>query len=360
MNEVVNKFKGRLGLIVLIVAIVIIASGFYFFQHYRTTHVSTDDAYVTGRIHVVASKVPGTVKTLLVKDNQFVKEKDTLLEIDDQDYSVKVRESESTVGAEKAKLEEIGSRAEVARKQLAEFNFRTESAKANLRLADVNLKQSQTDLKRMERLFANKIIAEEQYDKAKTAYEGDLARLHAAREQLNQARAALQTQNALIKQMESAQLSQKSSLKQKQETLEADRLKKSYTVIYAPVSGYVTKKSVEEGNQIQAGQPLMAIVPLADVWVIANYKETQLERVKPGQKVVIKVDSYSGKKFSGKVDSIMAGTGAAFSLFPPENATGNYVKVVQRVPVKIVLDAGTDPNNLLRVGMSVEPTIMVE
>jgi membrane fusion protein (multidrug efflux system) len=123
-------------------------------------------------------------------------------------------------------------------------------------------------------------------------------------------------------------------VRQKQETLEADRLKRSYTVIYAPSSGYVTKKSVEAGNQIQAGQPLMAIVPLDDVWLIANYKETQLERVKLGQKVVIKVDSYPGKKFSGKV--------------------------VQRIPVKIVLDPGTDPDKLLRVGMSVEPVIIVE
>ncbi len=360
MNEVMNKFKGRLGLIILVVVILMIAGGFYFFQRYRHTHISTDDAYVTGRIHLVASKVPGTVKALLVQDNQFVKQKDTLLEIDDQDYAVKVRESESSVGVEKARLEEISSRAEVARKQLAEFNFRMESARANLRLADVNLQQSATDLQRMERLFANKIIAEEQYDKAKTAYEGNLARAQAAREQLRQAVAALETQNALIKQMEAAQVAQKSSVKQKLETLEADRLKKSYTSIYAPSSGYVTKKSVEAGNQIAAGQPLMAIVPLADVWIIANYKETQLARVKSGQKVSITVDSYPGKKFSGKVESIMAGTGAAFSLFPPENATGNYVKIVQRIPVKIVLDADTDPNQLLRVGMSVEPTIMVE
>jgi membrane fusion protein, multidrug efflux system len=360
MTDVMNKLKGRLGLIILAVAIVIIAGGFYFFQRYRNIHISTEDAYVTGRIHLVASKVPGTVKTLLVKDNQFVNEKDKLLEIDDQDYSVKVRESESTVGAEKARLEEIGSRAEVARKQLAEFNFRIESAKANHRLADVNLEQSKIDLQRLERLFANKIVAEEQYDKAKTAYEGNLARMQAARDQLSQAKAALETQNALIKQMEAAQASQKSSVRQKMETLEADRLKKSYTSIYAPSSGYVTKKSVEAGNQISAGQPLMAIVPLADVWIIANYKETQLAGVKSGQKVSIAVDSYPGKKFSGKVESIMAGTGAAFSLFPPENATGNYVKVVQRIPVKIVLDAGTDPDKQLRVGMSVEPTIMVE
>ena len=360
MNDLMNKLKGRLGLIVLAVSIVITAGGFYVYQQYRNTHISTEDAYVTGRIHTVASKVPGTVKALLVKDNQFVKEKDELLEIDDRDYNVKVRESESTVGAEKARLDEISSRAEVARKQLVEFNFRMESVKANLWLQTVNLKQSEIDLQRMQRLFDKKIIAEEQYEKAKTAYEGNLALVESAKEQVSQAKAALGTQNALIKQMEAGQVSQKLSVRQKQETLEADRLKKSYTVIYAPSSGYVTKKSVEAGNQIQAGQPLMAIVPLTDVWIIANYKETQLEMVKPGQKVVIKVDSYSGKKFSGKVESIMAGTGAVFSIFPPENATGNYVKVVQRIPVKIVLDPGTDPDKLLRVGMSVEPVILVE
>jgi len=360
MNDLMNKLKGRLGLIVLAVSIVITAGGFYVYQQYRNTHISTEDAYVTGRIHTVASKVPGTVKALLVKDNQFVKEKDELLEIDDRDYNVKVRESESTVGAEKARLDEISSRAEVARKQLVEFNFRMESVKANLRLQTVNLKQSEVDLQRMQRLFDKKIIAEEQYEKAKTAYEGNLALVEAAKEQVSQAKAALETQSALIKQMESAQVSQKSSVRQRQETLEADRLKRSYTVIYAPSSGYVTKKSVEEGNQIQAGQPLMAIVPLSDVWIIANYKETQLERVKPGQKVVIGVDSYPSRKFSGKVESIMAGTGAVFSLFPSENATGNYVKVVQRIPVKIVLDSGTDPDKLLRVGMSVEPVILVE
>jgi membrane fusion protein (multidrug efflux system) len=134
----------------------------------------------------------------------------------------------------------------------------------------------------------------------------------------------------------------------------------SYTKIYAPVDGFVSKKSVEIGNQVQAGQPLLAIVPLEGTWVTANYKETQLERVRPGQKVYIKVDTYPGKTFTGKVDSVMAGTGSAFSLFPPENATGNFVKVVQRVPVKIVLDQGTDPEHALRVGLSVVPTIITK
>jgi membrane fusion protein (multidrug efflux system) len=123
--------------------------------------------------------------------------------------------------------------------------------------------------------------------------------------------------------------------------------------------GYITKKNVEVGNQVQGGQPLMAIVPLDDVWIVANYKETQLTKVKSGQKVQIKVDMYPGKTFSGTVDSIMAGTGSVFSLFPPENATGNYVKVVQRIPVKIILEKAADPGHILRVGMSVQPTIAV-
>ena len=149
-------------------------------------------------------------------------------------------------------------------------------------------------------------------------------------------------------------------MKQREETRKAEDLKKSYTKIYAPSDGYITRKSVETGNQIQSGQPLMAVVPLDDIWVIANYKETQIENVKPGQKAKIRVDTYPDRDFEGTVQSIMAGTGSIFSLFPPENATGNYVKVVQRVPIKIVLNEGTDPNHILRVGMSVEPTIITK
>ena len=133
----------------------------------------------------------------------------------------------------------------------------------------------------------------------------------------------------------------------------------SYTKICAPSDGYITRKSVEAGNQIQPGQPLMAVVALDDIWIVANYKETQLKNVKPGQRVKIKVDTYPGRIFTGKVDSIMAGTGAVFSLFPPENALGNYVKVVQRVPVKIVLDKEANKENILRIGMSVIPTVYV-
>lgn len=142
--------------------------------------------------------------------------------------------------------------------------------------------------------------------------------------------------------------------------METAALQKGYTRIVAPADGYVTRKSAEAGNQVQAGQPIMAVVPLGDIWVIANYKETQLAKIKPGQEVEIEVDTFKGKTFKGKVDSIMAGTGAVFSLFPPENATGNFVKVVQRIPVKIVFEKGTDPDHLLRVGMSVVSTVLVK
>jgi membrane fusion protein (multidrug efflux system) len=165
-----------------------------------------------------------------------------------------------------------------------------------------------------------------------------------------------------VKQTEASRATQISTIKEKEAKKDAAQLNYSYTKIYAPVDGYVTKKSVEIGNQIQAGQPVMAVVPLnvGDIYITANYKETQLAKVKPGQKVEFKVDTYPGRKFTGKVDSIMSGTGAIFSLFPPENATGNYVKVVQRIPVKIVLDKDTDKDHILRIGMSVVPTIIVE
>jgi membrane fusion protein (multidrug efflux system) len=155
---------------------------------------------------------------------------------------------------------------------------------------------------------------------------------------------------------------QQAQIQQKEATLKRAELNKAYTKIYAPSDGYITKRTVEVGNQIQADQPLMAVVPLSqqEIWITANFKETQLKRVKPGQKVKIEVDTYPGKMFHGRVNSIMAWTGAVFSLFPPENATGSFVKVVQRIPVKIVLETGTDPEHLLRIGMSVIPTILID
>jgi membrane fusion protein, multidrug efflux system len=355
VNNNKKKFAALLLLFVIMIAGII---GFYYYREYRRTYVTTDDAYVTGRIHIIASKVRGTVKAVYAEDNQLVKEGDLLVEIDDRDYDVRVSEAESAQNAEHSKLDEILTKIDVVKRQLSEMQFSVKSARASLKLQEVNLNQAEIDLERARKLFKKDILPEERLEKAKTSYDVAFAQVEAAREQLKQAEAAFETQKAVINQAESALKSQGSVIKQKEAIRKAEDLKKSYTKIYASSEGYITKKSVEIGNQLQEGQPLMAVVTLNDIWVIANYKETQIGYVKPGQKAKIKVDTYPGREFEGAVDSIMAGTGSIFSLFPPENATGNYVKVVQRVPVKIILNKGADPDHILRVGMSVVPTII--
>jgi membrane fusion protein (multidrug efflux system) len=206
-----------------------------------------------------------------------------------------------------------------------DYQSRKEAANANRELQRANLRQAERELKRARTLFESETSSADRYDKAVSTQEIAAAQVKLAEEQLRQA-----------------------------------ELNLGYTVIKAPADGYVTKKNVMPGNQIQAGQPLMAVVNLDELKVIANYKETELARIRPGQKVRIKVDSYPGRSFNGTVDSIMAGTGVTFSLFPAENATGNYVKVVQRIPVRIVLEPGADKEHLLKVGMSVVPTVIAK
>ncbi len=355
-----NNRRKKLAMVVFSAIVLIGAVTLYFYLSYKATHITTDDAFVEGRIHTIASKIRGTVKAVYVNDNQPVKKGDLLLEIDPADYDVKVSEASSGLNAERARLSETEARIEASKKRLSELITAMEASKANLELQEANLKQAELDMKRAESLYREEIIPKERYEKTMTAYKVAVAQVKAAKEQLRQAEMALQTQKAIIRQAEAARTTQLSAIKQKEALLKEAELNYSYTKIYSPADGYITKKSVEAGNQINAGQPLMAVVPLDDIWIVANYKETQLEKVKPGQKVRIKVDTYPKKVFWGKVDSIMAGTGAVFSLFPPENATGNYVKVVQRIPVKILLDKDTDREHILRIGMSVVPTVIVE
>ena len=254
------------------------------------SRITTDDAYVEGRVHTIAARVSGTVNLVQVTDNQGVKKGDLLIGIDPVDYKLKVNE-----------------------------------AQASLEVKKVQLEQAVRDKGRAEALYQQAIFPKDRYENACTA--------------CNLARAQVKAAEA--------------QLKIAQHNLE-------YTRVYAPTDGYVTKKSIEVGNQIQAGQPLMAVVDMGDVWVTANYKETQLKNVRVGQRAEIRVDTYPGSVFTGKVQSIMAGTGSAFSLFPPENALGNYVKVVQRIPVKIVFDSGTCDHHKMHIGMSCIPTIFTQ
>lgn len=288
MNAQDSKKRKVVKILAGVVAAGLVGAGIYI--AHSLNRETTDDAYIEGRIHSIAPKVSGTVLKVNVEDNQPVKKGDVLVEIDPLDYIIKVNE-----------------------------------AAANLSVRGATLEQAVRDRGRAESLFNGKVIPEEKYELALTAYNLAKAQVSAAEQQLKVSRQDLR-----------------------------------YTRIYSPVDGYVTKKSVETGNQIKKEQPLMAIIELDDIWLAANYKETQLKNVRKGQRVLIKVDAYPGQVFTGRVDSIMAGTGAAFSLFPPENALGNYVKVVQRIPVKIIFDKNTDQDHVLRIGMSCVPTIITK
>lgn len=325
--------RKKAGIVLLVIIIVGAILGVRWFI-WSQAHIMTDDAFIEAHIHAVSSRVPGTVTTVLVNDNQLVKKGDLLVVLDPTDYEVKVREA--TAALDMAKNETSGDYAKIGGAQAAENNARA------------RLEQADLDLLRGKALFAKEVIPKEQLDRLVTARRVAVAQVREAAEEVRKAQAELGLSGSGSKE---ARVAQRAAL------LKQTALNLTYTKIYAPTDGYVTRKAVEVGNIIQAGQPLLAVVDLNDCWVVANYKESQLTHVKPGQQVKFEVDTYPNHTFSGRVDSIMAGTGAAFSLLPPENATGNYVKVVQRIPVKIVVDKASDPNHVLRVGMSVVPTI---
>ncbi len=299
------------------------------------THIETDNAFIEARIVSVSSKVSGTVGRVLVNDNQFVKQGDLLLEIDPRDYQVRRAQAAAGVG--------------MAENETGGEQMKAEGARAAVQSAKARFDQTVLDLNRAEKLYSRDVLPKEQLDRLTTARRVSEAQLKEAEEALKRA----QVEAGLA-----IKAGSKAKILQRKAQLDEAELQLSYTKIYAPRNGYITRKSIEPGVNIQAGQPLMALVPLQDAWITANYKERQITWMKPGQKVEFSVDAYPGRTFSGSIDSIMAGTGAAFSLLPPENATGNYVKVVQRVPVKITIDKNSDPERLLRVGMSVIPVVV--
>lgn len=327
-----SQINGRKKILIrLLILMALAVAGVFGYHIYNIrSHITTDDAYIEGRVHIIASKIPGTVMKVAVTDNQSVKKGDLLIEIEPRDYDLKVNEASAALEAEISRLRDAESGVKVA--------------ESSLEIEQLNLNQASLDKGRAEALFKEGVVPKERYEKSDTAYNLARARVKAANEQLEKAGSLKALEESMVKQREAA--------------LKIAQLNLSYAKIYAPADGYVTKKSVEAGNQIQPNAPLMAVVALDDIWLVANYKETQLKNVLEGQKVIIKVDTYPGKVFTGRVESIMAGTGAVFSLFPPENSLGNYVKVVQRIPVKIIFDDHAADGYTLRVGMSCVPTIL--
>ncbi len=382
-----SRARKKRALAVFLVATLLIVAAGGVYWWYRQTHIWTDDAFVEGNIHPVSARIPGKVAEILVDDNQRVRKGQPLLRIDREPFAVRVAAAGSSVSAATATVDAARSdiraaRAAIraarqdvaaARVALDQARLAVKAAHSRVALAEAQLAQAKRDAQRAVTLYAQESISRERYEKMLTERDVSLARRNLARDELRLAEAAIPSQEAMISQKEAGLTVQKAMLaqrkaklgqqdavvRQRKSTLAEAELHQGYTDVDAPADGYVTRKTVEVGQIVSPGQPLLAVTDLSVVWVIANYKETEIEKIRPGDPVEIEVDTYPGKTFHGKVNSIMAGTGSAFSLFPPENATGNYVKVVQRIPVKIVLDRGEDPGHLLRVGMSVVPTVLI-
>lgn len=394
-----------LGGVLLLVA----AIGGYFYWSYSSVRESTDDAQVDGRLYPVSPRVGGTVVKVLVSDNQVVEAGTVLVEIDPKDYEVAVdlakaelAESQATLQAStvevpvvrasstsqlsvsQANIREANAAVAAAEKQVDAATARFRSASAAVRQQQAITDRAAKDLERMKPLIAKEEISQQAYDAVVSSAAASRAQLDAVQAQVHEAEEGIRVAQSQLAQQrarlaraeadaEAAQTapqqvaasrarasSSLAKVEQKKAELEQARLNAGYTVIRAATNGVVSQKSVVVGQVVQPGQPLMALVPLDDIWITANYKENQLSSMRPGQPVEIDVDAYPDRTYKGHVDSIAAATGSRFSLLPPENATGNFVKVVQRVPVKIVLDKGENQDHLLRPGMSVVPTVLTQ
>jgi membrane fusion protein, multidrug efflux system len=415
--------RGRLiGLAAVLAVAALVYAGYWWWNSLR--HVATDDAYVEGSIVVISAKVAGHVAELLTDDNRAVKGGDLLLRIDPRDYAAKRDQAKAAVAVALASHQAVRSETQLTREttsaQVEEARATLESARVAERAAESAVaearatveakyaataamtaevvgaqstqRQTSREMERMRTLLKGGFVAQRDFDQAEMTASTSAATLEATQKRLNQAekevqqaeaalasrvlavsqakqrvneaRAALgrvesQRRQVTVKEAEIERA--EATLSQARADLSFAELQLQHTEVRAPGDGVVSKKSVEVGQVVQMGQPLLAIVPLHEVWVVANFKETQLARVKPGMPATVAIDTFPGKVFHGTVDSLSAGTGARFSLLPPENATGNWVKVVQRIPVKIRLDPREFGNpHTLRAGMSAYVVIRVK
>jgi membrane fusion protein (multidrug efflux system) len=299
----------------LAVAVAACVAGVLYYR-YRSRYESTDDATIDGHPIVISARVSGNLIAVHVTDNQVVAAGELLAEIDPCDYQAQWARAEAAVAGAEADHEQAVAQAEVAEAELA---------------------NQQQDLRRYEESVKRGAVIQQTLDHAQASARVAAASLNAATKRVAAARAQIRQSRAAADQA---------------------LLKLSYAKVVAPAAGRVTRKSMEPGAYVEVGQPLLALVT-DQMWVVANFREIQLTSMRPGQPAEVRVDAYPHRVFKAHVDSIQAGTGAAFSLFPPENATGNYVKIVQRIPVKIVLDEPPDPNTPLALGMSVVPRVRV-
>ena len=410
MNELQaegRRFRRRTVVIPVVGALVliglIIALRYFLFSAY---HVSTDDAQINGNITTVSARVKGQITHVYVAENQSVRKGAILLKIDDRDFkaaleqaraaylqavgnqqaaSISIPQQAAVTSAQTAQAEagisQAASGLSTAQEKVAAAQQQAAAAAAQLDAANANYVKAQQDLSRAQTLYTEGAISRAQLDaavanetaaraardaaadnvrqasagvaQARSGISAAHAQLQAGSAQLAQAQTGTQTTEIKSAQAQAATAQTKAAAA----ALETANLQYSYTTVIAPIDGVVTKKSVNVGDMVSASQPLIAIADQRQLWVTANLKETQLEKVRVGQRATIQVDAYPHEKFSGKVESISPATGATFALIPPENASGNFTKVVQRVPVRIAIDETSDPGHVLRQGLSVEVTI---
>ena len=382
-------------ILLVLLGLVLIAVGVQLYRYYGAWE-STDDAEIDGYIYPVSSRVPGYVTSVMVDDNQYVEAGTVLAKLDPKDFEVAVANAKAALANDQAgaaaqltnvpltsvntssQLSSTQADVENAKAGLIAAQRQFDAAQASLRQAEANNLKAQDDVNRYKPLAAKDEIPQQRYTQAvdsqkATAAAEEAARASAAaaeqavaqaRTRIAQAQAQLQYAQTGPQQI-SVQRSRAAAAQAETERATAAfdqaQLNLQYTTIVAPIAGIVGQRSVQPGQNVSPGQQLMTIVPLdsQNIWVTANFKETQLKFMRPGQRVKISVDTY-GRTYDGHVLNIAGASGARFSLLPPENATGNYVKVVQRIPVKIAFEKGQDPEHLLRPGMSVEPSVKVQ
>jgi membrane fusion protein (multidrug efflux system) len=400
-------FQQRRGLIAGVVLLLV--AGVVVWYWATSGRESTDDAQVDARVTQIAARVSGTVAKVAIADNQFVEEGTVLIELDPRDYQVAVDKARaeladaeatalaaqsnvpitsttaaSNVTTARGGIVQAQSGVAAAEREVEAARARLVTAQARVREAEANAARASRDVERLRGLLAKDEISQQQFDTTSAGADALKAGVDSARSQIAEAEAGIRVAESKLAQsrageqqahaeLDTAQTgpsqiaatrarasSAEARVMQARANLAQADLNLQYTTVKAPARGIVSKKGVNTGQVVQAGQPLLALVQVDDVWVTANFKETQLKDMRPGQRATIDVDAFGGKEFKGKVDSVAGATGSKFSLLPPENATGNFVKVVQRVPVKIVLEPGQDPEHRLRPGMSVTPTVFLK
>jgi membrane fusion protein, multidrug efflux system len=345
-----RRRRPLVGLIGIVIVGLLIAGGVYYWVTTRGLE-STDDAFIDGRAVDIAPRVAGEVISLDVTDNQFVRKGQPLIHIDPRQYQIDRDQAQGALDAAKKQYEGQVFGADIAKKNFPALLLQAQAQLANAKATQLKAKADDARQKSLPKLATT----QQDIDAADAALAEADAQVALAEAQVQQNSPVPQR----IGESESQVGQLNGQVEQAQARLDQANLNLSWTVVEAPQDGWITKRNVEMGNYATVGQQIFSIVS-PDVWVIANFKENQLDRMRPGQSVKIEVDAYPDLDLRGHVDSIQRGSGSKFTAFPPENATGNFVKIVQRVPVKIVIDHGLDANQPMPLGLSVEPTVTVQ